>query len=61
MTEAEVKKELTEEEERRAEAGIVSPHETTAATFIFLGIELEDMQYVFSNHLGLPLKSYLSI
>ena len=35
---------LTEEEGRCAEAGIMSPHETTAAAFIFLGIELEDMQ-----------------
>lgn len=44
MTEAKVRKELAEEEEHRVEAGIASPHETTAAAFIFLGIELEDMQ-----------------
>jgi len=44
LTEAEVRKELAEEEERRAVAGIVSPHETTASAFIFLGIEIEDMQ-----------------
>lgn len=44
LTEAEVRKELAEEEERRARAGIRSPHETTASAFIFLGIELEDGQ-----------------
>jgi hypothetical protein len=44
LTEAEVRKEFAEEEEQRTIDGIVSPHETTASAFIFIGIELEDEQ-----------------
>ena len=44
LTEATVRKELAEEKQHRAVAGVLSPHETMASGFIFLGIELEDMQ-----------------
>lgn len=46
LTEAQVRKEFAEDEERRLAAGEELPHETTPAAFIFLGLELEDMQCV---------------
>jgi len=46
MSEAQVKKELAEEEEKRLVAGGVSLHNTSAASFIVLGLEIEDTQYV---------------
>jgi len=44
LTEAQVRKELTEDEERRIVAGEELVHETSPSGFIFLGLELEDMQ-----------------
>jgi len=44
MTESELRKEFAEDEERRLSEGEEPVHETTPAAFVFLGIELEDMQ-----------------
>jgi len=44
MTEAEVRKEFAEEEERRLEEGEEPVHQTTPSAFVFLGVELEDFQ-----------------
>jgi len=44
MTEAQVRKELAEDEERRLQAGGISLNETTQAAFLISGLELEDMQ-----------------
>jgi hypothetical protein len=44
LTEARVRKEFAEDEERRLAAGEESLHKMTPAAFIFLGLELEDMQ-----------------
>lgn len=48
LTEAKVQKELAEEEERRLAAGGIALHETTALSFLVLGMELEESQYVTS-------------
>jgi len=44
LTEAEVRKEFAEDEERRLAAGEQPLHELSPAAFIFLGVDLEDMQ-----------------
>ncbi len=44
LTEAEIRKEFAEHEERRLMEGKEPIHETTASAFIFLGLELEDAQ-----------------
>ncbi|KAF8895002.1 hypothetical protein CPB84DRAFT_1848339 [Gymnopilus junonius] len=44
MSEAQIKKELAEEEERRIAEGGVSLHETSAAGFIQMGLDLEEAQ-----------------
>ncbi|KAF9038718.1 hypothetical protein BJ165DRAFT_1308956, partial [Panaeolus papilionaceus] len=49
MTEAEVKKELAEEEEERIKNGGVSYHETPASTFVSAAIEIEDLQRKISQ------------
>ena len=46
MTEAQAKKELAEEEERRLAAGGLSLHVTSAFRFIAMALDLEDAQYV---------------
>ena len=46
ISEAQVKKELAEEEERCLAAGGISPHNTSAASFLVLGLEIEDTQCV---------------
>jgi hypothetical protein len=48
MTEAEVRKEFAEEDEARLSEGEGSLHDTSASSFIFLGIEIEDFQCVFN-------------
>ena len=44
LTEAKVRKEFAEDEERHLAAGEEPLHKTTPATFVFLGLELEDIQ-----------------
>ncbi|PPQ77173.1 hypothetical protein CVT26_008093 [Gymnopilus dilepis] len=44
LSEAKVRKELADEEERRIKAGGVSVHETPAAVFVQMGLELEETQ-----------------
>jgi len=44
MTEAETRKEFAEDEERRLANGEEPLHETTPSGFMFLGLELEDIQ-----------------
>lgn len=44
MTEAQAKKELAEDEEKRLASGGVSLHATSASAFIIMGLELEDAQ-----------------
>lgn len=46
MTEAEVRKEFAEEDEEGLSAGEESLHNTSASSFVFLGLELEDFQSV---------------
>ena len=46
ISEAQVKKELAEEEERRLAAGGISPHNTSAASFLALGLEIEETQCI---------------
>ena len=57
MTEAKVRKEFAEEEEVRLSAGEESLHDVSPSAFVFLGLELEDLQCVFffSNHIFLNL------
>ena len=49
MTEAQVKKELAEEEEEQLANGGSSLHATSAAEFVAMGLDLEHAQYVVSN------------
>ena len=51
ISEAQVKKELAEEEQTRLAAGGISLHNTSAASFIVLGLEMEDTQCVFHSFL----------
>ena len=44
MTEVQVRKELAEDEGRRLLSGGVSLNETTPASFLVSGLELEEMQ-----------------
>lgn len=44
ITEAEVRKEFAEDEERRLAEGEEPMHETAPSGFVFLGIELEELQ-----------------
>ena len=46
ITEAEVRKEFAEDEELRIAAGEESVHATSPSMFVFLGLELEELQYV---------------
>lgn len=46
LTEAQERKALAEEEESRIARGDVSLHTTSASAFVFLALELEDLQYV---------------
>ena len=48
MTEAEVRKEFAEDDEVRLSAGEESLHDISASAFVFLGLELEDLQCVIS-------------
>ena len=54
MTEAETRKEFAEEEEQRIANGEEPVHTTSPSAFIFLGLELEEIQYValflYSTH-----------
>ena len=52
MMEAEVRKEFAEDDEARLPAGEESLHDISPSAFVFLGLELEDLQYVFSFLLG---------
>ena len=52
MTEAEVRKEFAEDDEARLSTGEESLHDISLSAFIFLGLELEDLQCVFSFLLG---------
>jgi hypothetical protein len=45
LTEAQVQKDLAEEEESRIASGGVVLHETSPSAFLVLGLELEDAQY----------------
>ena len=47
MTEAEVRKEFAEEDEVRLSAGEESLHDVSPSAFVFLGLELEELQCVF--------------
>lgn len=47
LTEANVQKELAEQEELRLAAGGTALHEMSPLSFIVLGLELEDTQCVF--------------
>jgi hypothetical protein len=44
MTEAQAKKELVEDEERRLGAGGTSLHSTSASSFIIMALEIEETQ-----------------
>ena len=44
LSEAKVKKQLADEEEKRLKAGGVSLHNTSAASFVSLGLEIEETQ-----------------
>jgi len=44
MTEAQAKKELVEDEERRLAAGGTSLHSTSASSFIVMALDIEDTQ-----------------
>ena len=44
LSEAQVRKELAEEEEALLASGVVSLHATTASMFIVLGLEIEEGQ-----------------
>lgn len=44
LTEAEVRKEFAEEDEKRLSDGEASQHATSASAFVLLGLELEDLQ-----------------
>jgi hypothetical protein len=46
LTEAQVKKDLAEEEEQRLQDGGISLHEITASSFVAGGLELEEFQCV---------------
>jgi hypothetical protein len=46
MTEAKARKELAEEEERRLAAGGSTLHATSASSFVIMGLEIEETQYV---------------
>lgn len=46
MSEAQVRKELAEEEGTRLEQGGIAIHSTSASAFLVMGLELEDNQYV---------------
>ena len=46
LTEAQERKALAEEEESRIARGDFSLHTTSASAFVFLALELEDIQYV---------------
>jgi len=44
ITKAEIRKEFAEDEERRLADGVEPVHETSPSGFVFLGLELEDIQ-----------------
>ena len=44
ITDAQVCKEFAEDKEHCLEGGEVPMHETTSSAFVYLGLELEDMQ-----------------
>jgi hypothetical protein len=48
MTLADVRLQLAKEEENTAKAGVV-PHDISPSTFISVGLDLEDEQYVTSH------------
>jgi hypothetical protein len=48
MTEAEVRKEFAEDDKVRLSAGEESLHDISPSAFVFLGLELEDLQCVIS-------------
>lgn len=45
MAEALVHKELAEEEEQKQLTGQVAVHETSPASFLMMGLEIEETQY----------------
>jgi len=59
LTEAEVRKEFAEEDERRLSDGEVSQHATSASAFVLLGIELKDLQCIFSSISGLDFCKFM--
>ena len=44
MSEAQVKKELAEEEQKRLSSGGIALHETSPAVFVQMGLDLEEAQ-----------------
>lgn len=52
MTEADVRKEFAEDDEMRLSAGEESLHDISLSAFVFLGLELENLQSVFFFLLG---------
>ena len=52
MTEAEVRKEFAEEDKARLSAREESLHDVSPSAFIFLSLELEDLQCMISFLLG---------
>ena len=46
MTEAQARKEFAEDDEQRIADGEEPVHATSPSTFIFIGLELEEIQYV---------------
>ena len=44
---ADIKLELSREELDEAERGILPPHDISPNTFLIVGLELEEQQYVF--------------
>ncbi|TFY75854.1 hypothetical protein EWM64_g8158 [Hericium alpestre] len=49
---AEVRLELQEEEAEESRRGVMSPHEMTASTFLMVGLDLEEQQYVIRMKKG---------
>lgn len=46
MTEAQARKEFAEDDEQRIADGEEPVHATSPSSFIFIGLELEEIQYV---------------
>ena len=49
LSEAQVRKELAEEEASRLQKGGMAMHSMSASAFLMMGLELEDNQCVYNN------------